>query len=223
MTVVPPAFAPGVYARADALAFRGTFEAHLTVAADGSERVAAFEALCRSEGVKCVLIELSRGRTRQQPMTASYHRGSFADVVAAIEQLHARVWVAGYPVLRVKVEAVVPSAGFTAEDVTMFPDAYFEFHAKLRLPAGANTDDLAALCEAHGAHLSRNDRKRDARGAAERFVTLRVDPRTLAPASSRFDALLAALAAARHEIIAQKRELAVYDGRRELDAGWLPA
>lgn len=218
--MVPPAFPPELLAREAALAFRGTFEAHLTVEADSPERVAAFEALCTELGVKCVLVELARGQTRSQPMTASYHRGAFGDAVREIERLHAELWARGYPVARVKVEAVVPAPGLSTDDVAAFPGGYFEFHAKLRLPPGANVDDLQALCVAHGAHLSRNDRKRDPRGAAERFVTLRVIP----PgdnAAAAFERLVGALEAAGHDVIGTKRELTIYDGKLELDAGWL--
>lgn len=209
----PPAFASGL--REAQRAFRGTFEAHLTVEADSAERVAAFRSLCEELGVKCVLIELARGQSRSQPMTASYHRGALGDVTREIEQLHAALWDGGFPVVRVKVEAVVPASGLSAEDVAAFPDGYFEFHAKLRLPATTDLDALQAICVAHGAHLSRNDRKRDPRGAAERFVTLRGDP-------VAFDRLVVALEAAGHAVVGTKRELTVYDGRLELDAGWLP-
>lgn len=203
------------------MAFRGTFEAHLTIEAESAERVTAFQSVCDELDVKCVLIELARGQTRSQPMTASYHRGAFGDVAREIERLHAQLWLRGFPVVRVKVEAVVPAAGLTAGELAAFPDGYFEFHAKLRLPADANLDELQALCVAHGAHLSRNDRKRDPRGAAERFVTLRQHGDGAA-ASAAFDRLLAALAAAGHAVVGTKRELTVYDGKLELDAGWLP-
>jgi hypothetical protein len=123
--------------------------------------------------------------------------------------------------VRVKVEAVVPADGLADRDVAAFPGGYFEFHAKLRLLGDVDTVALAALCVEHCAHLSRNDRKRDPRGAAERFVTLRVYAATSHAAGAQFDRLVDALEAAGHDVVGTKRELTIYDGKRELDAGWL--
>jgi len=61
---------------------RGTFEAHVTVEAADLAARERFGALCAELGVKCVLIELPEGVTRSQPMTASYHRGDMAGVLA---------------------------------------------------------------------------------------------------------------------------------------------
>lgn len=219
---VPPAFTPELLAHPAATAFRGTFEAHLTIDADDADRVAAFRSLCDELDVKCVLIELARGQTRSQPMTASYHRGAFGDVVPEIEGLYAQLWQRGFSVVRVKVEAVVPMEGLADADIAAFPGGYFEFHAKLRLPPEVDVDALQFLCVDYRAHLSRNDRKCDPRGASERFVTLRVHDATCAHAIGVFDRLVAALGAAGHTVVGTKRELTIYDGKRELDAGWLP-
>jgi len=221
--LAPPAFSSAITARLQATPCRGSFEAHLTVDADDLERRAAFEALCAELGVKCVLIELAAGVHRSQPMTASYHRGELAAVLGEIDALHARLWDAGFPVVRVKIEAAAMNSGVPiTDDEAAQIDGYFEFHAKVRLPAV--TSDLAALralCESRSAHLSRNDRKRDERGVAERFITQRVYGAGRTRAASEFDALLRDLAQAGHAVVSMKREYTIYDGRLELDAGWL--
>lgn len=193
--------------------WRGAFEAHLTVdAADGDAR-AAFAALCNALGVKCVLIELAEGVHPSQPMTASHHVGELAgEVVPAIHALRDRLAAAGFPPVRVKVEALA------LDGLRATPGGYFEFHAKLRLPAGGDPAAVLAICRRHGAHLSRNARERAA-AHEDRFATLRVATADRAAAEAAFDALLAALAA--FPIVATKREYTVFDGRVALDAGWL--
>jgi hypothetical protein len=218
----PPAFPPAQAERLRKLPCRGTFEAHLTVRPDGPERREAFRRLCAGLGVKCVLIELARGVSRSQPMTASYHRGPLAEVLEEVEALHARLWEGGFPVVRVKLEAVATNPGvpLTDDEAATLPEGYFEFHAKLRLSADADLDPLRALCDRHGAHLSRNERKRDDAGA-ERFVTLRVYRAGRERASAAYEALLRDLAAAGLQVVGQQREFTVYDGKADLDAGWL--
>jgi hypothetical protein len=219
----PPAFPAEHADRLRSLSCHGTFEAHLTVRADTPGRRERFRALCAEMGVKCVLIELARGESRSQPMTASYHRGELAGVLAEVESLHARLWEGGFPVVRVKLEAVATNAGVPVTDAeaAAWPEGYFEFHAKLRLAADADLEALRGLCGRHGAHLSRNERKRDRDGETERFVTLRVHRAGRERAVAACEALLADLAAAGFSVVGRQNEFTVYDGRAELDAGWL--
>jgi hypothetical protein len=219
---IPPAFPPAQAKRLHQLPCWGAFEAHLTVQADGPERREDFRRLCADLGVKCVLIELARGVSRSQPMTASYHRGGLPEVMREVEGLHARLWEASFPVVRLKLEAVVTNPGVpvTDDEAAALPEGYFEFHAKLRLPE-ADLEPLRALCGRHGAHLSRNDRERNDDGTLERFVTLRVYRAGRERALAACEALLSDLAEARFQVIGQQREFTVYDGHAELDAGWL--
>jgi hypothetical protein len=219
----PPAFPAEHAGRLRSLPCRGTFEAHLTVRADTPERREGFRSLCAEMGVKCVLIKLARGESRSQPMTASYHRGELAGVLGEVESLHARLWEGGFPVVRVKLEAIVTNAGVPVTDAEAgaWPEGYFEFHAKLRLAADSDIEALRSLCGRHGAHLSRNERKRDQDGETERFVTLRVYRAGRERAVAACEALLADLAAAGLTVVGRQNEFTVYDGRAELDAGWL--
>jgi hypothetical protein len=222
--VIPPAFPLTEADRLRQLACRGTFEAHLTVRADGPEQGEAFARLCAELGAKCVLIELARGENRSQPMTASFHRGELPAVLAEVEALHARLWQGGFPVVRVKLEAVATNPGVPATDdeAARLPGGYFEFHAKLRLPADADLEPLCRVCDRHGAHLSHNDRKRREDGA-ERFVTLRVYGAGRDRATQAYEALLRDVTGAGFVVVGQQREFTLYDGRADLDAGWLGA
>jgi hypothetical protein len=220
---IPPASPAEQADRLRALPCRGTFESHLTVTADDPTRREAFKALCDRLGVKCVLIELARGVSPSQPMTATYHQGDLAQVLTEVEELHTRLWEGGFPVVRVKLEAVASNPGvpITDAEAAHFPDGYFEFHAKLCLPAGVDLERLGDVCVRHGAHLSRNDRKREEDGTAERFVTLRVHRAGRERALAVCDALVRDLETAGFRVVQTLREFALYDGKVDLDAGWL--
>lgn len=200
---------------------RGTFEGHVTVAAAGP--LDEFRAACAGLGVKPVLIELPHGETPTQLMTAAYVRGGLADAAARVAGVARGLRAAGFAVERVKLEAVATNDGVPETDAgaRAFPaDCYFEFHVKLALPAGADRDAPRAVCERHGARLSRNAFKADA-GREERFVTLRVYDAGRESASRRLDALLADLAAAGVAVLNTVREYTLFDSAVELDAGWL--
>jgi hypothetical protein len=138
-------------------------------------------------------------------MTASHHRGELGAVIAEVEALHGRIEAAGFPIVRTKLEATIATEGIPTAD------GYFEFHVKVR--TADRIPELAALAEAHGGRLSRNERS-----AGQRFVTLR-SYTDRATAEARLEALLAALAG--FERAGVVREYTVYDSRIQLDAGWL--
>jgi hypothetical protein len=204
---------------------RGTFEAHVTIAAADLAQRKRFRDACAGLGVKCVLIELPQGATRSQPMTSTYHRGDLAEVVREVAALAGAVRQAGFSVSRVKLEAVTTNEGVPAsdEDAALLPAGnYFEFHAKVTLPKGADLAPLRTLCGTHQAHLSRNALESDKEGC-ERFVTLRVHAAGRARAEQAFDALLADLDNAGHVVTNRLREYTIYDSNRAVDAGWLDA
>lgn len=202
----------------------GTFEAHVSVDAAPPAECERFRALCAELGVKCVLIELPEGQTRSQSMTASYHHGSLADVAEEVAALSRRIRAAGFPIRRVKLEAVATNDGVPDTDAqaALFPPSnYFEFHVKLLLTATADLARLGELCARHDAHLSRNALKRDAAGRSERFATLRVYRAGRQRAFAHFDAFLADLEAAGYVFTNKLREYAIYDTAVALDAGWI--
>jgi hypothetical protein len=198
------AFPPEVFARLRALAWRGAFEAHLTVEADFA-RKPELVALCAAAGARCLWIELARGAHRVQPMTSSRHVGALADALVEIDALHARLVAARFAVVRVKLEADA-SAGVPVAT----PGGYYELHVRLAL--ASEPPDLRALCERLGAHLSTSDR-----APGERFVTARA----AGDHERAFAAVTSALAAAGHRAIDEKLEYTLYDDRVALDAGWL--
>lgn len=202
----------------------GTYEAHVTVAAGGTADRDRFRAACADLGVKAVLIELPDGEARSQPMTASFHRGDLADVAAEVAGVARRLRAAGFPVRRVKLEAVATNAGVPeadAEAAAAPPDRYFEFHVKLALPAGADLDRLRAVCDRFGARLSRNAFKTEADGRSERFATLRAYRVGRAAAFHRLDDLAEELTAAGYAVVNRQKEYSLFDSNARLDAGWI--
>jgi hypothetical protein len=205
---------------------RGTFEAHVTVAADSPAERARFRDLCGELGVKCVLIELPEGATRSQPMTSSYHRGELAAAVGDVAALSRRLRDAGFPVTRLKLEAVATNEGVPETDAEareLPADNYFEFHVKLLLPAHADLGALRACCARHDARLSRNALKSAADGRSERFVTLRLYHVGRATAFAHSDRLVDDLTAAGFAVGSRLREYSLYDSAVGLDAGWIDA
>jgi inosine/xanthosine triphosphate pyrophosphatase family protein len=204
--------------------FGGTFEAHVTVRAGGVADTARFGELCDRLGVKQVLIELPRGETRSQPMTASYHHGTLREAQAEVHAMARALAAAGFDVTRVKLEALGQNRDIPEDDAAAqaLPANYFEFHVKVTLPAEAAVDALRERVVARGAHLSKNARKLREDGRQERFVTLRVYGVGRPAADARFDALLAELVATGLPLGQRIREYTVYDSDVAVDRGWLP-
>lgn len=205
--------------------YAGDFEVHLTV--EAGRALSSFERWCRERGMKCVRIVLARGRRCEQPMATWRRRGTCRS--AMIEEAHARAAearAAGWQVVRVKLETApgnedVPA---TDEEAQRRPEGhYFEHHVKLRRPVGAGREGLLALCQAHGAHLSRNALRLASEGHEERFVTLRTCAVGRASSLLRLDALIEALDGAGEHIEERESEYCVYDTNLALDEGWLSA
>jgi hypothetical protein len=212
--------------RLQGLASSGTFEAHVTVEAFDSAERERFRGVCAALEVKSVLIELPEGTTRSQPMTSSYHHGDLAEVAQEVADIARTLRDEGFPITRIKLEAVVGNTGVpdTDEEARRFPAGnYFEFHVKVELPPGVDLQPLRALCRQHQAHLSSNAFKEDAGGRTQRFVTQRVYGVGRTRALACFDALLADLEAAGYPLSNRLREYTIYDSNIRVDAGWIDA
>ena len=224
-TTMNAIFAPEQEMRASLreLQMSGTFEAHVTVELQrrGQEE---FRRQCEGWGVKCVVIELPEGETKSQPMTASYHRGSLAEVVEQVAQLCEKMRQAGLVISRLKLEAVTNNAGVpdSNEQAAAFPDTnYFEFHVKLRLPPQTDLQAISQLCQQHDARLSSNALKQEQYGNTQRFVTMRRYGLGRAAACADFDRLLDDLQQQGYTATNQLREYTIFDSKVSLDAGWI--
>lgn len=204
--------------------YTGTFEAHVTVKADNLAVREKFSLLCQNLNVKCVLIELLGGVTRSQPMTASYHHGTFQDVLQQVNAIAKKISKAHFEITRIKLEAMVSNRDIPMEDIEAqkLPESnYFEFHVKVILSAGDNLEMLKKYCLQHDAHLSANAFKKLVDGKQQRFITMRVYSVGYKSAQQRFDDLLVLIKAKGFKFSQQQREYTVYDSNLNLDAGWI--
>ncbi|HEV3436211.1 MAG TPA: hypothetical protein VG122_02565 [Gemmata sp.] len=202
----------------------GTFEAHITVEANKPAERERFRATCSELCVKAVLIELPSGKTPNQPMTSSYHRGTVQKAAEEVATVAQKLRATGFSITRVKLEAVATNEGIPetdAEALSFPPGCYFEFHVKLSLPLSADLTALRSICDQFAAKLSRNAFKQQPGGVSERFVNMRLYKIGRTTAFQRLEELQNTLMAAGFEVINRQREYALFDSHIDLDAGWL--
>ena len=204
--------------------YKGTFEAHITVKVEKLALREKFKLICQNINVKCVFIELPEGVTRSQPMTASYHHGTFSDVLQQINQIAQNIVNADFEITRIKIEAMVSNQDIPISDIEAqrLPKTnYFEFHVKAILSASENLEMLRKYCLQHDAYLSANAFKKLVDGKQQRFITMRVYGMGYKSAQKQFDNLIALLKSKEFILSQQQREYAVYDSNLNLDAGWI--
>ncbi|MFD3653278.1 hypothetical protein [Streptomyces sp. NPDC058620] len=211
--------------------FEGEFETHLTVrpasGPDATEGYADRLGLWAvRRGLKLTRIVLDRGAAPDQPMLTERGRGTLSGQREAAARRRAELEAAGFPVVRVKIEAApwnegVPGTPSAARELeSTLPGCHFEHHIKLVLSGEDQLGAARAVAELHGAHLSRNARRAH-EGRHERFVTQRCRAVGRPGARARLDALLAGLSAAALEAVEVEEEFVVYDDCPAVDAGWI--
>ena len=203
--------------------YTGRFEAHITVEAASIAERERFRRLCRILGVKYVFIELPRGETPSQPMTASYHQGNMEKVKRELDNLTEYVRIANFPIVRVKLEADLDTEGvpqMDSEARDLPEENYFEFHVKVLLPVNSELDLLQKTADVHNAHLSRNARKTRTDGKPERFLTLRLSQIGARRAEMRLSKFLSDLRKEGFEIMDVIREYNIFDNNAQTDKGW---
>ncbi|GAA1266748.1 hypothetical protein GCM10009665_64620 [Kitasatospora nipponensis] len=221
--------APGPGPSAHSPVFTGEFETHLTVP-DRPGELPALAAWSAARGLELTHIVLARGRTPSQPMLTLRGSGTLEHQQVAADALARELRQAGWPPVRVKIEATPWTLGVPEHDrdaAALGPGYYFEHHLKVRLTPGADLPALTALALAHDAHLSWNARRVERDGRSQRFVTQRCHGVGLRTAGERLDRLVGALgasAADSHgclELISVEREFVVLDSNLGIDDGWL--
>lgn len=186
------------------------YQLHLTFEVEAG-RLEAFADACAGLGGKATIIELPRGHHRTQPMfTKVVHVASLKEARAAAANFLDRL--AAGPGFRARREKIEVPFEFAPEAIDI-AETYFEWHGKIVYEKDAG---LTALCEQHGAHISRNAVKGQ---EANRFVTLRDCSKSRF--NSRLDALINALISGGWQLLKSKKEYCVFDSRPVWDGGWL--
>lgn len=191
-----------------------SFEIHITVEILSPQFEPDFVKLCEQMGVKPLLIELERGKHRHQPVMAKATQATSLETVLReaatyIDTLYGKQI---YDPIRTKIR--IPAADAHHINVNPLFGPYFEWHGKVPYE---RTDELRALCEEYGAHLSHNALK----GATHtRHVTLR-EPGTRKRFTQRVAGLVAALGGQGWPVTKQQSTYCIYDSHETLDTGWL--
>eukprot|EP01103_Thecamoeba_quadrilineata_P016770 TRINITY_DN5709_c0_g1_i1.p1 TRINITY_DN5709_c0_g1~~TRINITY_DN5709_c0_g1_i1.p1 ORF type:complete len:401 (+),score=59.81 TRINITY_DN5709_c0_g1_i1:107-1309(+) len=208
--------------------YQGVFEVHITVMTKISpsfeDEKRNFKDVCHKNNCRAILIELPTGDEKFQMMTSSYHRGELCEVKPYAFQLAQRFVKEGFPVSRLKIEAIMSNTGvpLTNEEAsTLSKENYFEFHYKLSLRKERDIESLRKICQKEGAHLSRNALKTLENGIEERFVTQRFYSIGKEVAEKRFDSCRDSLIRSGLELLQTMKEYAVYDSNVYLDSGWI--
>jgi len=194
------------------------FEIHLTI--DRADAVLLRPFL--EAGMSLLEIELPRGVEPSQPMLSWRRDGAAEDCLAEAADVGQRLDAAGLRVIRTKIEAAPSNTDVPRAAGPCPSGTYFESHLKLLFPAAGTIEVAERLALAHGAHLSRNARRRRADGGEERFATLRERDAGHPAILRRTQALQEALAATGHVVLDSEIEFVLHDSNCALDAGWLP-
>jgi hypothetical protein len=201
--------------------FQGEIETHITLAAEDVTLSPEFTQWIESHGLKYVQIVLDRGKTPTQPMFTRQSVGTLRSELNRANELVREIESYGYEVNRIKLEVppwnkdVPETSGHTGFA------RYFESHVKLLLPAEADTQQLVAALEPHGARLSRNARRQRPDGQLERFVTQRSYKVGRDSAHSSLLRLLETIRSFNFPILEVEEEYVIYDSNVSLDYGWL--
>lgn len=186
-------------------------ELHLTVAALAESELPRFLETCAKLGATPILVELSRGAQTQQPMATWHVDGQLWSAANTAREMSKCMAEEGYFVVRTKIEADFDKAKSYEND--QVASLYYEWHAKL--PSELESH-VRPLCEAHGAHLSRNA----LRGQDFRFVTIR-ETLSADEFKNRISMFSAEVTARGWAFANERSEICLADDNCSLDAGWL--
>ncbi len=195
--------------------YPGSFEVHLTVAVDSPQAADQLQSWCTQRGLKYLRIVLARGQSPDQPMVSWRQAGTrLQEVRQVAHDRAAEIEHAGWPVVRVKIEAAPTNGEIPIHDaeVAEHPAThYFEHHLKLLRTVGADRGALLETCRQHGGHLSRNALREPVDGQEERFVTLRHFGVGRNTSMQRLAALTEALIQAGERVLSSVSDFSVYD------------
>src|SRR5262249_31738723 len=111
--------------------FTGEFETHITVGLYSDDQIESLNRWGINHGLKCLHIVLARGATVSQPMLTCHGQGALTAELRKAVALAESLQAAGFPALRIKIEAAAANPGVPQSDATVSgqpPERYFEHH-----------------------------------------------------------------------------------------------
>ncbi|MFM9924271.1 hypothetical protein VLK31_14855 [Variovorax sp. H27-G14] len=182
-------------------------ELHLTCGALPDGQISSFVTLCEQVGLRPLLIDSHHGEPRR-PSATAWLRADLEEAKAEAMALAQWLARAGMAVLGVKVDAPVQHMQHTQR--LSHAGQYFEWRGMLRPVCGLQAlSALRALCEVHGAQLSRDGLREEADTC---FVTLRARG-SLSAFSASVAALTGQLAQDGWLLLKQHSEICLHDSR----------
>lgn len=197
----------------------GIFEYHVTVETNDIDK---FVETCHCLRVKPVVIMLNSGEHVKQVMTSNFVMGIYPNNLKSIQELAKKLEMSGFPSCRLKIEARVSSRSksrgipLTAEQMSVWKDAYFEFHFKVKVDQGG-TERLFDLCRRKNGLIAWNGLKPE----GFYLITLRICSGGLPEALSANKNFKNYLRSNGYTILQNQKEFVVYDSNPDLDKGWI--
>lgn len=205
------------------------FDIHITVDIDATDTNydqlnTNFDNVCVQIQVKPIKLDLQNPNGDRVMWTSSRHLGTNRSAYEEAERISTHLTVAGYKVVRTKIETVPwhPAAPQNSGDV-MPNHCYFESHVGIVLPPEVyklSKIVLTSIANQHKAHLSANIFKKLVDGQSVIMLTYRTES-DFKTFDANMKSLLADLDAAGFQYQKPIMEFSVYDTKVHHDAKWI--
>ncbi len=200
--------------------FSGSYEMHISVKEDVS--LDLFYKICEKFNSKALVINLSKGTTKNQPMLCKKLNGLPYDVYDSIKKIYCGVSEI-IKISRLKIEADILNTGIPEldEDAEVLPDyCYFEHHIRLILDNNTNLNNLSYELSQYNGHLSKNELSND-KNFGNRFVTQRFYKMGNKTAKNKLEEMCKFIESQKIQYDKKIREYNIYDSNSMLDYGWI--
>jgi hypothetical protein len=188
------------------------FEIHLTTDVLTKKRQDYLINYCTKNGLKPLLIELSRGNFMYQPMVSKViYTDSIENALKLTFNLSDQLAKNNFSIKRHKIE--VPAKFSNQFENISIHRNYSEWHGKINY---INIESLLTICHKHQVHLSLNALKNE---TSNRFLTLR-EYGTEIKFTDRVNQLTKELEKG-WSILKEQYEFCIYDDNTIIDKGWL--
>ena len=190
-------------------------ELHITCNALTSNQIETFENFCYSIDSKPIVILLSSGENKQQPMISKIISCKDKnDIKKELDFIKSKFKANGYRITRIKME-VAPWDIMEAEQMfNRKKENYFEWHGKINIE---NEKNATLAISEFGGHISRNVLKKNPNF---KLVTIR-DYGTEQDIKEKIIKLKKGLDQIGINFIKEELEYCIFDSNVSLDKGWI--